>query len=46
MMIYTSEEIAEILRKHALWLAREGGGERADFIVAEIEPIPIQEVSG
>jgi len=30
-MTYTPNEIAEILRKHALWLARDGRGERANF---------------
>ena len=36
MRIYTSEEISEMLRKHALWLARGGGGERANFCGANL----------
>ena len=35
-MTYTPDEIAEILRKHALWLAREGVGERADLFDANL----------
>ena len=35
-MTYTPEEIAEMLRKHALWLAREGGGEPADLSDADL----------
>ena len=31
MTYYTPEEIAEMLRKHALWLALDGRGERANF---------------
>ena len=35
-MTYTPNEIAEMLRKHALWLAREGGGEPADLSDADL----------
>ena len=41
MMIYTSEEIAEILRKHALWLAQEGGGEHADFSGVDLRGVDL-----
>ena len=35
-MTYTPNEIAEILRKHALWLARDGRGERANLSGANL----------
>ena len=36
MKTYTKEELAEILRKHKLWLANGDGGERADLSGANL----------
>jgi hypothetical protein len=36
MKTYTKEELAEILRKHNLWLANGVGGERADLCYANL----------
>ena len=36
MKTYTKEELAEILRKHKLWLANDVGGERADLRYADL----------
>ena len=36
MKTYTKEELAEILRKHKLWLANGVGGERADLRNADL----------
>jgi uncharacterized protein YjbI with pentapeptide repeats len=36
MRTITKDELAEILRKHALWLALEEGGERANLSGANL----------
>ena len=41
-MTYTPEKFAEILRKHALWLARGGRGERANFCGANLSRVDLR----
>jgi len=45
-MTYTPNEIAEMLRKHALWLARDGGGEPADLSDADLSRANLRGTKG
>ena len=45
-MTYTPNEIADILRKHALWLARDGRGERANFCGANLSRVDLRGTKG
>ena len=42
-MTYIPEKFAKILRKHALWLARDGRGERADLSDANLSGANLSE---
>lgn len=45
MKTYTTEELAEIVRKHGLWLDNEEGGEHADLRYADLRYANLREAN-